>query len=215
MNELTKRTITSLGLFILLFLSTLSLDALVLIILLINFLAFEEFIKIFKKIFKNNYFLQTLLILIALLYLTYFSLVTFIYLSEYFEVNKINVLFIILICISTDIGGYFFGKLIGGKKLTKISPKKTYSGLVGSIFLSLVVGNIFYFIKDNFFNLNITLIIFIITISLISQFGDLMVSFLKRKAKIKDTGNILPGHGGILDRIDGLLFALPFGIFLF
>ena len=113
----------------------------------------------------------------------------------------------------TDVGGFVFGKLIGGKKLTKISPNKTYSGMLGAIIFSLLFGYLFYY-KVNILILDINIFVFIIIISLISQLGDLMVSFLKRKAKMKDTGSILPGHGGILDRIDGILLAIPVGIFL-
>ena len=124
-----------------------------------------------------------------------------------------TLIFLILICILTDIGGFIFGKLIGGKKLTKISPNKTYSGMLGAIIFSLLFGYLFYY-QVNILILDINIFIFIIIISLISQLGDLMVSFLKRKAKMKDTGSILPGHGGILDRIDGILLAIPVGIFL-
>ena len=124
-----------------------------------------------------------------------------------------TLIFLILICILTDIGGFIFGKLIGGKKLTKISPNKTYSGMLGAIIFSLLFGYLFYY-KVNILILDINIFVFIIIISLISQLGDLMVSFLKRKAKMKDTGSILPGHGGILDRIDGILLAIPVGIFL-
>ena len=124
-----------------------------------------------------------------------------------------TLIFLILICILTDIGGFIFGKLIGGKKLTKISPNKTYSGMFGAIIFSLLFGYLFYY-QVNILILDINIFVFIIIISLISQLGDLMVSFLKRKAKMKDTGSILPGHGGILDRIDGILLAIPVGIFL-
>ena len=121
-------------------------------------------------------------------------------------------MFVIIICILTDIGGFIFGKIFKGKKLTKISPNKTYAGAIGSLFLTLVFSIIYSF------SLSLTdlkVIIFIsILISLISQIGDLFISYLKRKAKLKDTGDILPGHGGILDRIDGILFAVPSGIIL-
>ena len=116
--------------------------------------------------------------------------------------------FLILICILTDIGGYIFGKIFKGKKLTNISPNKTYSGLIGSYFTSITgVLIIFY----DYFNLNEMLLI-TFTVSSISQLGDLFISFLKRKAKIKDTGKLLPGHGGLLDRLDGVIFAIPFGL---
>ena len=117
-------------------------------------------------------------------------------------------LFIILISILTDIGGYIFGKTFKGPKLTKISPKKTYAGLIGSFFLSIMGGLIFVELID--LKSNLFLYSFILIISLVSQVGDLVVSYFKRLAKIKDTGKILPGHGGLLDRIDGIVFAIPF-----
>ena len=122
-------------------------------------------------------------------------------------------LFIVVICISTDIGGYIFGKIFKGPKLTKISPKKTYAGVIGSFLLSLVTGLSFihYFGKDPT-KLNtegLPLLLMILFISLVSQIGDLIISYFKRKAKLKDTGKIIPGHGGLLDRIDGLIFVFP------
>lgn len=117
-------------------------------------------------------------------------------------------LFIILICISTDIGGYFFGKTLGGPKLTKISPKKTYAGMIGSFLLSLIIGLIVNEYNSNkILYSQFEVINFIIFISLLSQVGDLIISYFKRKAKIKDTGKILPGHGGLLDRLDGIIFV--------
>ena len=127
------------------------------------------------------------------------------------ENNLKYFLFIITICIFTDIGGYLFGKVFKGPKLTKISPKKTYTGVFGSFILSLITGLIFF----NYLDINIVntdplpLILLILSISLISQIGDLIISYFKRKAKLKDTGKILPGHGGLLDRIDGLVFVMP------
>ena len=122
-------------------------------------------------------------------------------------------LFIVVICISTDIGGYIFGKIFKGPKLTKISPKKTYAGVIGSFLLSLVTALTFihYFGTDST-KLNtegLPLLLMILFISLVSQIGDLIISYFKRKAKLKDTGKIIPGHGGILDRIDGLIFVFP------
>ena len=122
-------------------------------------------------------------------------------------------LFIVAICISTDIGGYIFGKIFKGPKLTKISPKKTYAGVIGSFLLSLVTGLTFihYFGRDPT-KLNtegLPLLLMILFISLVSQIGDLIISYFKRKAKLKDTGKIIPGHGGLLDRIDGLIFVFP------
>ena len=128
-------------------------------------------------------------------------------------------LFIILICIFTDIGGYVFGNIFKGPKLTKISPSKTYSGVIGSFLFSLIIGIIFVkYLENNLLDNDLTkIIISILMISLISQLGDLIISFFKRKAKLKDTGKILPGHGGLLDRIDGIIFVMPLvnlGIFI-
>ena len=117
----------------------------------------------------------------------------------------------ILICVSTDIGGYVFGKFFKGPKLTKISPKKTYSGMFGGFLLSIIIIQIIFNVESlNFNNLiPINIFIFIILVSLSSQLGDICISYFKRKSKIKDTGRIIPGHGGILDRIDGVIFAVP------
>ena len=124
--------------------------------------------------------------------------------------DKIYIFFLISISITTDIGGFIFGKFFKGRKLTKISPKKTYSGMLGSFITS---SFIVYFIFKDYFENNFLFLI-ILFISAISQIGDIFISYLKRKNKKKDTGSILPGHGGLLDRFDGLIFTLFFGIFL-
>ena len=131
------------------------------------------------------------------------------YLRENFG-SKIFI-FVIIICIFTDIGGYIFGKLFKGPKLIKISPNKTYAGMFGGFILAMIAGSIYkknifiysYQIEDSKFLLTILLI------SAISQIGDLIISYFKRLAKVKDTGKLLPGHGGLLDRVDGIIFALP------
>jgi len=126
-----------------------------------------------------------------------------------------NFLFIFLICISTDIGGYSFGKFFKGPKLTKISPNKTYSGVIGSFTLTaitclfLISNNIIPKIDNTIISNNFFILFFSIFLSAISQIGDLVISYFKRISGLKDTGNIIPGHGGILDRIDGMLFAFP------
>ena len=121
-------------------------------------------------------------------------------------------LFVLLVCISTDIGGYLFGKIFKGPKLTKISPNKTYSGMIGGYFLSLIFLSYFFYWDNN----QVTIYWFITTIllSTISQIGDIIISYFKRLSKIKNTGKIIPGHGGLLDRIDGMIFAFPLFYFI-
>ena len=147
-----------------------------------------------------------------------FCYIFFVFCNFSYEIHRYEsptfFLYVICICIFTDIGGYLFGKIIGGKKLSKISPNKTISGTIGSFIFSTIPLILFlnFSYLDLEFNLNF--ILYSLLISLISQLGDLFISFFKRKAKIKDTGKILPGHGGILDRIDGIIFAVPFSYFL-
>ena len=127
--------------------------------------------------------------------------------------NYVYFLFITLICVTTDIGGYTFGKIFKGPKLTKISPKKTYSGMIGGYFLSIIFVSIFFNISYLFPSKNeisIDTFIFILLVSTVSQLGDMIISYFKRLSKIKDTGKIIPGHGGLLDRVDGMIFAFPF-----
>jgi phosphatidate cytidylyltransferase len=144
----------------------------------------------------------------------------FIFLSFY-TIYKLRIdndfwvlLFITIICVSTDIGGYIFGKIFKGPKLTKFSPNKTYAGMIGGYLLSIISAIIltnFYFNED----LSLKWFIFVILISTISQLGDIIISYFKRLSKIKDTGKIIPGHGGLLDRVDGMLFAFPFSYLIF
>ena len=123
-------------------------------------------------------------------------------------------LYILIICISTDIGGYLFGKIFKGPKLTKISPNKTYAGVFGGYFLSIFLSNILInysnLFTNKYFHFDTGELIFVLIISTISQLGDIIISYFKRLSKIKDTGKLIPGHGGILDRIDGMIFAFPF-----
>ena len=146
------------------------------------------------------------------LFFLFFSFFTTVYLRQYIGLNFF--LFLIIVCIFTDTGGYIFGKIFKGPRLTKISPKKTYSGVVGGFLISLLFGLIYikYLGKKSRILLEtdpIFIILLILFISLVSQIGDLIISYFKRKAKLKDTGKILPGHGGFLDRIDGIIFVMP------
>ena len=214
-KELSQRIFTSSILIILLILMLNYSFVLIGSLLLIFVFAWIEFNGIIDKIITDKLFSikKNLFRFLIFIYLIFFSKII---IDEQIE-NLPNVswslLFVIIICILTDIGGFIFGKIFKGKKLTKISPNKTYAGAIGSLFLTLIFSIIYSF------SLSLTdlkVIIFIsILISLISQIGDLFISYLKRKAKLKDTGDILPGHGGILDRIDGILLAVPSGIILF
>ena len=145
---------------------------------------------------KKSYYIYGFLFLI-------FSFYTFYELS----IELIAVFYVIIICTSTDIGGYAFGKIFKGPKLTKISPKKTYAGMIGGYLLSLIS----IFVISSFIKYETTLILFLLTIliSTVSQLGDIVISYFKRLSKVKDTGNLIPGHGGLLDRIDGMIFAFP------
>ena len=130
-----------------------------------------------------------------------------------YDNNYLYFLSVIFICITTDIGGYVFGKIFKGPKITKISPKKTYSGMIGGYILTLLFLNIFYSsfsLSISQFQSNLKFIIFILLVSTVSQLGDITVSYFKRLSQIKNTGRIIPGHGGLLDRIDGMIFAIPF-----
>ena len=204
MTELNKRILTSLLLIILFILAMTNKIFLSIALFLIFCQIFHEFQIILKKIFIKKKIL-ILILFFLLIYLTNLNIVVWKILSLDEFLLKVQLLTIITVCISSDIGGYLFGKTFQGKKITKISPNKTYSGMIGSYLISFLIT--FLIFKD--FYEYIDLLIYISLISTISQFGDIFISFLKRKAKIKDTGNILPGHGGILDRFDGIIFAIP------
>jgi phosphatidate cytidylyltransferase len=181
----------------------------------IIFLSLVYFIS-FYEIFKNT---KNLMFNIIANIVLIFSLYAFYNLRGDTNYSLITLYWILSVNFLSDIGGYTFGRLFKGKKLTKISPNKTYSGSVGSIFFSssslplfevlqifLLDEKLIYFYQLKYFILSIL-------ISIVCQLGDLYVSFWKRKINIKNISNILPGHGGVLDRIDGLIFVLIF-IFL-
>ena len=210
-TNLTKRIFTSIPLIFILILSFFYSYLLIITLIIASLISWIEFNGLINKIFKKKIFILFINTL-SLFYLTLFSSLVF---SGILEENfKINMLYLFLICIMSDVGGLLFGKIFKGKKLTNISPNKTISGSLGSFVLSLILVPLFYFLfKNNFLNL-FHLILISIFVSFFCQIGDLFISFLKRKAKVEDTGNILPGHGGLLDRIDGMLFAIPLGIIL-
>ena len=163
------------------------------------------------KLSKNNLLKVFGTIFIIISFYTIFKI------RNEFDKDYFHLLLVVIICASTDIGGYLFGNIFKGPKLTKISPKKTYSGVIGSFLLSLIFTNLFLDFSSNVKSFEFTkeMFLFILLVSFISQIGDIIVSYFKRKSKIKDTGTIIPGHGGILDRIDGMIFALPFSYVFF
>ena len=212
--ELGKRIITSIILFLIaIFCILIHKFVFVLILIVTLFVCFNEWrdinYKYFKKKQHNNwkyFFVQ----FVGLVYL-------FIFLSTSIALrgnNSESIAFFIIIlciCIFSDIGGYVFGKVIGGKKLTKISPNKTISGSLGSFIFSILP--VLLFNLQNYTGVSFEVlpinIAFCLIVSLVCQLGDLLISYFKRLNKVKDTGTILPGHGGLLDRIDGLIFAIP------
>ena len=215
-SNLKKRILTSIFLISLLigmfYYSYIMIVSLI-IIAIISWIEFYALIsKILKKNNLNDKFLRFLYKTLSLSYLSGLVYLIFAIESEYSNL-KIYLLYSVLVAILSDIGGLVCGKIFKGNKLTKISPNKTISGSIGSFIFSLFLIPFFYKIQIDQ-NLLSTFLITII-ISLTSQLGDLFISLLKRKAKVKDTSDLLPGHGGVLDRIDGIIFAIPLGIFLF
>ena len=212
-SELLKRSISSLFLMSLIFLSALISDYLFLSFLFIVVIfSWIEWIKIVEKIRLKKIY-RIIHILLFLIYL----LMAFIICFNVFVIDKYFFLTILMICVFSDVGGYVFGKTFGGKKLTKISPKKTISGSIGSFVLSYIGFFVIYLYFSDllFVRLQIEALVFIpFFISLFCQLGDLLISYYKRRAKIKNTGNLIPGHGGVLDRVDGSIFALPIGFIL-
>ena len=209
LKELEKRLISSIILILITFLVILEGKIFFYTFLFITFLISSyEWLKMIKRADIKLY---------GILFLC-FSF----YSAFYFrDQNLEGFLLIILICVSTDIGGYIFGNLFKGPKLSKISPNKTQSGMIGGFVLSLISSSIFVlqygndiYIDQNLIENDLKFIILILSISGVSQIGDLIISYFKRASKIKNTGNIIPGHGGLLDRIDGMIFVFPFVYFV-
>ena len=207
--NLKKRIKTSLILFLILFLMLINNYFFGYCLIVIGVFSIIEFIRIISIIHKKNKIKQLSINLIFIIYIFVFSGGLLI-LSSFLQL-KILIFLILITCIGSDIGGYIFGKFFKGPKLSKLSPNKTISGALGSLILSCVtIFFTLYYLTKNF-DLLILLIGCLISIS--CQVGDLFFSFLKRKSNLKDTSNFLPGHGGLLDRVDGILFGLPVGFF--
>ena len=205
-ENLKKRIITSLLLFILIFLILSFNFILVYTLIILGSLALIEFFNLSNRIFSD----KTKLFIFNSIFIIYISIFcVFFFIFSNFLQLKVIVFCLLLTCIASDLGGFIFGKIFKGPKLTSISPNKTISGACGSLILSLLVFtiSIYYYTSD----LSVKTFIVAIFTSLFCQLGDLIFSYLKRKAKIKDTSKILPGHGGVLDRIDGILIGIPFG----
>ena len=206
MGNLQKRILTSLGFLSLVLLIFNFNLILVYALIVLGVVSILEFLQITKKIIKNS------LRLTAVNFFFIFYVITYCFLFFLFtNISGLKIiLFILLIgCVASDIGGFIFGKLFKGPKITKISPNKTYAGSIGSILsTTLIVSFLFMFYLQNF---NYKIILIAITTSIFCQLGDLFFSYLKRKAKLKDTGKFFPGHGGVLDRLDGIFLGIPFG----
>jgi len=214
--NLKKRIVTSIFLVILLIGMFFYSYIMIVSLIVIAIISWIEFYALISKIVNKDIFIDKLLRFfyksISLFYLSGLVYLILAIESEYFNL-KIYLLYSVLIAIMSDIGGLVSGKIFKGKKLTKISPNKTISGSIGSFIFSISIIPFFY--KSQMDQNLLSILLITIIISLTSQLGDLFISLLKRKAKVKDTSDLLPGHGGVLDRIDGIIFAIPLGIYLF
>ena len=205
-----KRVITSVILFSLLILTLRYELILILTTMILGVLSILELFALSKRVFTNKFYLFFSNLFFSFYVFSFFSI--FVFISGYFQF-KILLFLLLLGCIGSDLGGYIFGKIFKGPKLTKISPNKTYAGAIGSIVFTSLIFLSFSF----YFSIHPYTKIFMLAVitSIFCQLGDLFISFLKRKANVKDTGNILPGHGGILDRLDGIFVGVPFGFLIF
>ncbi len=138
------------------------------------------------------------------------------YINE--SISREVVLWLVFVVWATDIGGYAFGKTIGGPKLApKISAKKTWAGLIGGVLFAMLVAFVFalylkayqYVLPTDSLYARLTgvLVVSAGVLALVSQAGDFFESYIKRRLNLKDSSNLIPGHGGLFDRVDGLLFA--------
>ena len=209
-QNLKERFLTSFFLIALIVLFTKYDFFLVYALIVLGVLSVIEFLDITKKITANKLYL----LISNLSFVSYIFTFCFLFIFFFkFVQLKILLIILLLVCIASDIGGYIFGKIFKGPKLSKISPNKTVAGAIGSLLLSsLVILLLFYFINEK---LNYLTIVVAMITSIFCQLGDLFFSFLKRKANLKNTGNFLPGHGGVLDRLDSILLGIPTGLFSF
>ena len=209
-KNLIKRIYTSIALLLLTSLFFISKFVLLYTLIVLGVLSIIEFNNLINKIFKEPKFIffSNIFFIIYIFLFSFF----FLYFSNIFQL-KILLFLILLACIASDIGGFIVGKILKGPKLSKISPKKTISGSFGSLVFASVFFSYGFFYLTN--TINVKIILVGLLTSIFCQLGDLFFSFLKRKGNIKDTGNFFPGHGGVLDRLDGIFFGIPFGfIFL-
>ena len=207
-NELTKRVFSSLILIpIVLFVMIEGSILFNFFISICFIIAAYEWLQMSKKINQKIFGLLFLII-------SFYSIFK---IRNDFNQDYFHIIFIAIICVSTDTGGYIFGKFLKGPKLTKLSPSKTYAGVIGSFLFSIITTILFFELTLKIYNFKFTedIFIFVLSVSLVSQIGDIIISYFKRLSKIKDTGNIIPGHGGILDRVDGMIFAYPFSYLVF
>ena len=207
--ELKKRIITSILLFLLvIFCVFINWPIYILFIIIVSGIALNEIAVLIFRIEKSASTKKW--IPFRLISGFYLFFIFFLMAADFYNLGPVFIIYILLICIFSDIGGYVIGKAIGGKKLTKISPNKTISGSAGSFCFSIVPLLLFYNFDQSEYSYSFNNFLLCLEISLVCQLGDIFISYIKRKAKVKDTGNFLPGHGGLLDRIDGIIFAMPY-----
>ena len=207
--ELKKRIITSVLLFsLVIFCIFINRSIYILSIVIVSGIVFSEIVNLIRLVEKSTSIKNWVpfrLISFFYIFLLFLPIAVFFY-----RLGAVFIIYILLICIFSDIGGYVIGKTIGGKKLTKISPNKTISGSIGSFCFSIAPLLLFYNFDPSKYFHTFNNFLLCLEISLVCQLGDIFISYIKRKAKVKNTGNLLPGHGGLLDRIDGIIFAVPF-----
>jgi len=206
LKNLKDRIYTSLILLTLIYLIFNFNFILVFSLLILGVYSLLEFFNLSKKMFKKkiySFFSNSIFIIFIFIFCFMF------FFFSHIMHLKILLFSLLFGCIASDIGGFVFGKIFKGPKLTKISPNKTISGAIGSLIFTCIIfsGLIFYYTN----NFSYKIILISIITSIACQFGDLFFSLLKRKAKLKNTGNFFPGHGGVLDRLDGIFFGIPIG----